>query len=77
MTKTNRRAEKKAQEERIAKAKAEAREHVARGTCPECGSVLVPNSALTGWWQCARYACDEFRLPAYKGLPSCHFQCFT
>ena len=54
-----------------------ARGIVATGTCPDCGTPLIRNSALAGWWQCGAYACEAFRAPAYKGLPSCHFQTFT
>lgn len=72
-----RRAAMKARNERIAKAQAEMREHVARGTCPDCGSELKRNSSMSGWWQCARYGSDAFREPKYRGLPSCSFQGFT
>lgn len=74
-----RRAERKASEERMKKAKEEAREHVKRGTCPVCGEKLHRNLALTGWWVCGSKGTDGFRgdgkMAAEK--PSCHFQCFT
>jgi hypothetical protein len=64
-------------EARMAALLAKARAIVATGVCPDCGSPLVHNNALPGWWQCAGYACDEFRKPEHKHLPSCHFQTFT
>jgi hypothetical protein len=54
-----------------------ARMTVDRGVCPQCGTKLVRNNSLAGWWQCATYACDAFRQPEFKGLPSCGFQIFT
>ena len=49
---------------------------VARGVCPDCGTELRRNSALTGWWQCDCYGLDQFRKPENRGKPSCSFQCF-
>ncbi|GAC1475606.1 MAG: hypothetical protein PVSMB8_00350 [Vulcanimicrobiaceae bacterium] len=62
---------------KMMKLQADAAEHVARGTCPHCGTKLVRNLALTGWWQCGAYASADFRKPEFKGLPSCAFQTFT
>lgn len=62
---------------RIAKLQAEAAAVVEKGTCPCCGTALVRNLALTGWWQCGAYATDSHRKPEHRGLPSCSFQCFT
>jgi ssDNA-binding Zn-finger/Zn-ribbon topoisomerase 1 len=71
------RAAKKAHIARMAQLNAEALAHVQRGTCPHCGTKLVRNSALTGWYQCGAYACEDFRTAEFKGLPSCSFQCFA
>ena len=54
-----------------------ARAVVATGTCPDCGTKLLRNSALAGWWQCGAYACEQMRQPQFRGLPKCHFQAFT
>jgi hypothetical protein len=60
-------------ERRLEKAK----QIVATGKCPQCGTPLVYNSSITGWWQCGAYACEAMRKPEFKGLPSCSFQIFT
>lgn len=62
---------------RIAACIAAVQVHVTRGTCPDCGTKLVRNSAMAGWWQCGAYATEAFRAPEFKGLPSCHWQGFT
>jgi hypothetical protein len=54
-----------------------ARAIVATGTCPDCGTALIRNTALAGWWQCGAYATASHRRPAFAGLPSCAFQTFT
>jgi hypothetical protein len=54
-----------------------AKQIVATGQCPQCGTRLVHNSAMAGWWQCGAYACEAMRKPEFKGLPSCSFQIFT
>lgn len=54
-----------------------ARAIVATGKCPDCGTALVSNSAITGWWQCGAYACEAMWKPEFKGLPKCNFQIFT
>jgi len=54
-----------------------ARAIVATGTCPDCGTALIRNSALAGWWQCGAYATASHRQPAFVGLPACGFQTFT
>lgn len=46
-----RKAERKASAERIAKAQAETRAIVATGKCPLCGRGLKQNLALAGWYQ--------------------------
>ena len=77
-TKTERDALKLARAEsnaRIAAAKAEMREHVARGTCPVCGERIRRNLSLTGWYQCDQFGAEGFRKNAAK--PSCNFQGFT
>lgn len=48
---------------------------VKKGICPDCGSILLRNSSMTGWYQCALYAAPDFRLPALKNDPrKCNFQ---
>jgi ssDNA-binding Zn-finger/Zn-ribbon topoisomerase 1 len=47
------------------------------GKCPDCGSPLYRNLALTGWWQCSCYPAPDRRKPEYRGQPECTFQCFT
>jgi ssDNA-binding Zn-finger/Zn-ribbon topoisomerase 1 len=63
--------------ERMKALKAEASKIVATGKCPECGTGLVRNLALTGWWQCGAYGEPGFRKAEYKDLPHCGFQTFT
>lgn len=63
------------------KAKSEARydeasAHVARGTCPHCGTKLVRNLSLTGWWQCGAYGAVGFKGDK-TATHDCSFQCFT
>lgn len=48
---------------------------VATGVCPQCGSPLRRNSAMTGWWQCSQYGAVGFRADANK--VTCGFQTFT
>lgn len=74
MRKLAKRIEHKA---RMVELHAKSQAHVERGTCPDCGTKLIHNSAMKGWWQCGAYACEDFRKPEFKGLPKCHFQCFT
>lgn len=62
---------------RMAECKAEAISVVETGKCPKCGTGLVRNNALRGWWQCGCYGIDRLRRPENKGLPDCAFQCFT
>lgn len=63
--------------ERIAKAKAEAQQHVHRGTCPQCGLPLKRNLALAGWWQCVAFGEPSFRPAGFAAAAKCSFQCFT
>lgn len=44
------------------------------GSCPDCGSGLVKNLALTGWVQCEQAGADGFRKNDNK--PPCSFQIF-
>jgi hypothetical protein len=60
-------------EKRLEKARA----IVATGKCPECGTALIHNSAITGWWQCGAYASPGLRKPEFRELPKCSFQIFT
>jgi hypothetical protein len=55
----------------------EAERIVATGRCPDCGTLLIRNLALAGWWQCGAYATPSFRKPEHRNLPACHFQTFT
>jgi hypothetical protein len=55
----------------------QARAIVQTGMCPQCGTGLVRNMALAGWYLCGAYAAESHRLPEYDGLPQCHFQTFT
>jgi hypothetical protein len=59
----------------IARLQAEAQTVVATGCCPQCGASLRRNSALTGWWQCAQYGAEGFRVDSSR--PACSFQTFT
>jgi ribosomal protein L37AE/L43A len=52
-----------------------ARQIVAAGRCPDCGSPLRRNLALAGWWQCSQYGAEGFRADASR--PACAFQTFT
>jgi len=54
---------------------AKAQAIVATGKCPDCGSPLRRNLALTGWFQCSQHGADGFRADSSK--PSCSFQTFT
>lgn len=69
------RAIRKAQDERLAKAREEAKKVVAAGKCPTCGRALRRNLALTGWYQCVQYGDGHFRQDQTQ--PPCSFQCFT
>lgn len=69
-----RRNARKAQEARIAAAKAKAVAVVKGGVCPDCGRPLRRNLSLTGWYQCSQLGAVGFRADASK--PSCDFQCF-
>ena len=44
--------------------------------CPECGSKLVRNNALAGWWQCSQYGNWKLSVGDLN-KPNCSFQCFT
>ena len=39
---------------------------VATGRCPQCGSQVKRNLALTGWWQCSQFGSDGFRADSSK-----------
>lgn len=68
-------ARNKASKARIEQAQAETRAIVAAGVCPSCGSKVVRNLALTGWWQCEQYGAETHR--ARPSEPSCSWQGFT
>lgn len=69
------RAERRASDERIARAKEETRAIVSSGCCPKCGGALRRNLALTGWWQCEQYGAPPFR--ARPEAESCSWQGFV
>ena len=48
---------------------------VATGRCPQCGSQVKRNLALTGWWQCSQFGSDGFRADSSK--PQCSWQGFA
>lgn len=66
--------------------RAEARAIVDRGVCPLCGTKLVRNITLAGWYQCGASGAVGFR-GAYDGsgkrdasldlLPACSYQVFV
>lgn len=68
-------ARNKASKARIEQSQAETRAIVAAGVCPSCGSKVVRNLALTGWWQCEQYGAETHR--ARPSEPSCSWQGFT
>ena len=43
------------------------------GKCPQCGSPLVRNTALAGWWQCGQFGIH----PLDPRNPACSYQTFT
>lgn len=60
----------------MAAIKAEADKVIATGVCPCCGTGLVRNLALTGWYQCGGYASEGFRRPGFENAPKCSYQVF-
>lgn len=71
------RTARKAHETKMAALKAEAARIVATGKCPDCGTGLVRNLALAGWWQCGGVGAPGFRKPGFENAPACSFQTFT
>lgn len=71
MTKT----ERAAHQARMIELHEKARAIVATGKCPDCGEALRHNNAMRGWWQCAQFGAEGFRVRPAD--PSCHFQTFT
>lgn len=67
--------ERKASNARIEQAQAATRAVVATGKCPDCGSGLKRNLALTGWWTCEQRGAVGFRARAES--PACSWQGFT
>jgi len=51
----------------------EAQRITAHGMCPDCGTKLYRNLALSGWWQCGRRGAPGFQKEAG---PACDFQLF-
>jgi hypothetical protein len=72
---SERRAERKAQEARVATAKAATAAVVATGCCPHCGAKLRRNWSLTGWWQCEQFGAVGFRKDPNKA--ACEWQGFV
>ena len=70
-------ADRKAWKVRQAIIHNEARAIVKTGVCPDCGTKLIRNNSLKGWWQCGAFPCDEMRREEFAGLPKCDFQTFT
>lgn len=60
----------------MAALRAEADKVIATGKCPCCGTGLVRNLAITGWWQCGGYASEGFRHKGFENAPKCSFQVF-
>lgn len=50
---------------------------IKKGVCPQCGSALYNNSAISGWYQCSCYPEASRRKAEYQDKPSCHFQVFA
>ena len=61
--------------ERMRQHRAETLAVVVSGVCPQCGSRVKRNLALTGWYQCSQYGADGFRADSTK--PQCSWQGFT
>lgn len=70
-----RKAERRASAERIARAQAETAAVVASGVCPCCGGGVHRNLSLTGWWQCDRFGSEGFRKDPTGA--QCSWQGFT
>jgi hypothetical protein len=49
---------------------------IASGKCPCCGTALVRNTALAGWWQCGGYASPAFRHAGFENVAACSYQVF-
>jgi hypothetical protein len=69
------RAEWAASKARIEAAQSATRAVVKAGVCPDCGSAIKRNLALTGWYQCVQFGAIGWRLDANK--PQCNWQGFT
>lgn len=65
------------QDARLLALKEAARAIVRTGTCPQCGTTLVPNLAILGWWQCGAFGEPPFRRPEFRDVAHCSFQTFT
>lgn len=72
MTKEQRQAEKTKRMDRLR----DARAHVKRGTCPDCGCKLRRNNSMTGWFQCNALGAVGFQTGDGIGKPACNFQFF-
>jgi hypothetical protein len=68
-------AQRKAQRDRLEQIRAEVLAIVSRGFCPDCGSELRRNLALTGWWQCEQFGAVTHRARPLE--PQCSWQGFT
>lgn len=68
-------ATRKERAARLEAIRQQTREIVLDGTCPNCGSGLRRNLALTGWWQCEQFGTEQFR--ARPEDAQCSWQGFT
>jgi len=70
-------ATRTAHQQRMHSLHQQAQKIVTTGRCPDCGTGLVRNLALAGWWQCGGYATATHRQPEYRAVAKCGFQTFT
>lgn len=72
-----RRTARTAHADRMNALRAQAAAIVETGHCPHCGTPLVRNLALAGWWQCGAFGEASFRKPEHRDRAHCSFQTFT
>lgn len=73
-TRAEKKAARKASQERMAAARAEAVTALQKNCCPSCGQTVRVNLALTGWVQCDGFGAEGFRK---AGTKPCAWQGFT
>jgi hypothetical protein len=76
-TTTNRKADRKAQQARIAAAQQAAQQAYNTNCCPLCGNSVYRNNALAGWIQCDGFPTGTHRRAGHENDPKCHWQGFT